>query len=239
MLFEWVQNYRLPDPYLEEEERRTCPLIWCRNFFDSKESVVRHVFECPRLSNAWYWCPYHEHPERFLDCDRLWESIPKFKYRVHLEKIEELMARWMTGRPRQPYGQISSLCQSQVSLSLARQLLSSINSRGSERSSRVSGLTNSKAPKHQENGATGVGSEEQSLGREECLESKAKLGTDLDGQKFESPGLDSGSLWAHDTARQRLLCEEEHQHRDAAPADQEWHRGSAYSSSSWCGTSSR
>lgn len=135
MFFDWVENYRSPDPISEEEEVRKCPLIWCRETFDSKESVVCHVFECPRLSNAWYWCPYHERPEQFLEWNKL------FRSRLHLEKTEGSMVRSkgrrVTGLPRRLCGQISTLCQSQASLLLARQFRSSISSRGSERRSSV------------------------------------------------------------------------------------------------------
>jgi hypothetical protein len=78
---DWVENYRSPDPYIDEDELRMCPLIWCRKTFESKESVVSHVFECPRLSNAWYWCPYHKRPERYLECNRLCDTIPKIRIR--------------------------------------------------------------------------------------------------------------------------------------------------------------
>ena len=84
MFFDWVDNYRSPDPCIEEEELRMCPLIWCRETFDSKESVICHVFECPRLSNAWYWCPYHRRPERFLECNNICEAGPKVRFRLHL-----------------------------------------------------------------------------------------------------------------------------------------------------------
>ena len=77
----WVEFYRSPDPDIDEDERRMCPLIWCRKTFDSKESVVSHVFECPRLSNAWYWCPYHRRPERYLECNRMCETMSKTKFR--------------------------------------------------------------------------------------------------------------------------------------------------------------
>lgn len=86
---DWVENYRSPDPYIDEDELRMCPLIWCRKTFHSKESVISHVFECPRLSNAWYWCPYHKRPERYLECNKLCDTVPKIRirnkeYKLHL-----------------------------------------------------------------------------------------------------------------------------------------------------------
>ena len=53
--------------------------MWCREPFDTDDSMICHIFECPCLPNAWYWCPYHRQPERFLDCDRGREFTPKPK----------------------------------------------------------------------------------------------------------------------------------------------------------------
>lgn len=54
-------------------------MIWCRRAFDTNDLTVDHVFICPRLSNAWYWCPYHRRPERFLECNKGCEIIQKPK----------------------------------------------------------------------------------------------------------------------------------------------------------------
>lgn len=43
-----------------------CPLLWCRESFDSLASTLQHVSKCPWLSNAWYWCPYCCCPESFM-----------------------------------------------------------------------------------------------------------------------------------------------------------------------------
>ena len=59
-----------------EEELRICPMIWCRKLFDNKDMAARHVLNCPRLSNAWYWCPYHRRPERFLEPNPL-QDLPQ------------------------------------------------------------------------------------------------------------------------------------------------------------------
>lgn len=67
--FDWVQTHRSLIPGIGEDELRMCPLIWCRKTFDSKDLVARHVFDCPRLSNAWYWCPDHTRPERYIECE--------------------------------------------------------------------------------------------------------------------------------------------------------------------------
>lgn len=56
-------------------------MIWCRKTFGTKELAARHVFDCPRLSTAWYWCPHHKRPERFLECNKLCETVPKFRFR--------------------------------------------------------------------------------------------------------------------------------------------------------------
>ena len=56
-----------------------CPLIWCRKTFKTNELAIRHVVDCPRLLNAWYWCPFHRRPERFLECNKGCEIVPKPK----------------------------------------------------------------------------------------------------------------------------------------------------------------
>lgn len=73
----WVESYRSSGPAgpdTAEDELRMCPLLWCRRSFGSKELAVRHVLDCPYLSNGWYWCPYHKRPERFLECNKQCES---------------------------------------------------------------------------------------------------------------------------------------------------------------------
>ena len=92
--FDWVEKNRSPDSRIEEDELRMCPLIWCRRTFDSKASVISHVFECPRLSNAWYWCPYHRRPERYLECNKLCETVPKTKFR-HMDFKLHLADRFL------------------------------------------------------------------------------------------------------------------------------------------------
>ena len=47
------------------KEHLTCPLLWCRERFDDLASTLQHVYECPLLSNTWYWCPYCCRPESF------------------------------------------------------------------------------------------------------------------------------------------------------------------------------
>ena len=48
------------------KEYLTCPLLWCRESFDSLASTLQHVSECLWLSNGCYWCPYCCRPESFL-----------------------------------------------------------------------------------------------------------------------------------------------------------------------------
>lgn len=66
---DWV-SHRTNDSDTEEDELKKCPLIWCRKTFETNELAIRHVVNCPRLLNAWYWCPYHRRPERFLECNK-------------------------------------------------------------------------------------------------------------------------------------------------------------------------
>ena len=84
---DWVENYRSPDPYIDEDELRMCPLLWCRKTCDSKESVISHVSKCPWLSDAWYLCPYHRRPERYLECNKLCETMPKCRIRNKEDKL--------------------------------------------------------------------------------------------------------------------------------------------------------
>ena len=76
--FNWV-THRTKDSDIEEDELKMCPLIWCRKTFETNELAVRHVFDCSRIWNAWYWCPFHRHPERFLECHQGCEIVPKPK----------------------------------------------------------------------------------------------------------------------------------------------------------------
>ena len=72
----WV-THRAKDSDIEEDELKMCPLIWCRKTFETNELAVRHVSDCSRLLNAWYWCPFHRRPERFLECKKGCEIVPK------------------------------------------------------------------------------------------------------------------------------------------------------------------
>ena len=63
-------------------------MLWCRHSFKDADAVVRHVFECNRLSNGWYWCPYCKRPERFLECDKGCDFVPK--PRLHKRNKKQL-----------------------------------------------------------------------------------------------------------------------------------------------------
>lgn len=54
-------------------------MIWCRRTFETNDLAIRHVRDCPCLPNAWYWCPFHGWPERFLECNKGCEIVPKSK----------------------------------------------------------------------------------------------------------------------------------------------------------------
>lgn len=60
---------------------------------------MRHVVECPRLSNGWYRCSYHKLPERFLECNNLCATVPKSRFRDHKLDVIEKFFRWI-GRRR-------------------------------------------------------------------------------------------------------------------------------------------
>ena len=53
------------------KEHLMCPMLWCRESFDSLASTLQHVSECPWLSDAWYWCPYCRRPESFIAFEEL------------------------------------------------------------------------------------------------------------------------------------------------------------------------
>ena len=41
---------------MTDVERRTCPLIWCRDVFPSEDAMLKHVYTCEHLSKGLYWC---------------------------------------------------------------------------------------------------------------------------------------------------------------------------------------
>ena len=67
---DWVEGPRQKSLDLEVEELMMCPMLWCREPFNSISATVDHVKTCPRLHDGWYWCPFCRRPERFLECDR-------------------------------------------------------------------------------------------------------------------------------------------------------------------------
>ncbi|CZR51610.1 uncharacterized protein PAC_01487 [Phialocephala subalpina] len=61
----WVAYTRkYTDESITDDERRTCPLLWCREVFKSQEEMLKHVFNCPHLSKGLYWCFHCQKPER-------------------------------------------------------------------------------------------------------------------------------------------------------------------------------
>lgn len=67
---DWVTNLRPQTKDIVREELLMCPMLWCRESFESNALAIRHVNQCPYLTNAWYWCPCCSRPERFLLCDK-------------------------------------------------------------------------------------------------------------------------------------------------------------------------
>lgn len=49
---------------MTDVERRTCPLLWCREVFPSEEVMLKHVYTCEYLSKGLYWCFHCQKPER-------------------------------------------------------------------------------------------------------------------------------------------------------------------------------
>lgn len=61
----WVAYTRkFTDEAITEDERRTCPLLWCRHVFESQEEMLQHVWNCEYLSKGLYWCFHCQRPER-------------------------------------------------------------------------------------------------------------------------------------------------------------------------------
>lgn len=61
----WVQYTRqFPEYSITEDERRTCPLLWCRAAFQTEEAMLKHVWNCEHLSKGLYWCFQCQKPER-------------------------------------------------------------------------------------------------------------------------------------------------------------------------------
>ena len=85
---DWVKNFRRDASDIEKEELLMCPMLWCRNTFKDADATVNHVFECPSLSNGWYWCPYCKRPERFLECDKRCDIV----FKPRLQKREANLA---------------------------------------------------------------------------------------------------------------------------------------------------
>ncbi|KAI9056105.1 hypothetical protein LZ554_001033 [Drepanopeziza brunnea f. sp. 'monogermtubi'] len=74
----WVAYTRkYTDEYITEDERRTCPLLWCRSIFESQEAMLQHVYGCPNLSKGLYWCFHCQKPERVgkFSCKRC-QGVP-------------------------------------------------------------------------------------------------------------------------------------------------------------------
>ena len=65
----WVKTIRPHAADVAVEEVLLCPMLWCRRKFQDPNEVVCHAFQCPCLWNAWYWCPYHNRPERYMICN--------------------------------------------------------------------------------------------------------------------------------------------------------------------------
>ena len=42
-----------------------CPLLPCFERFQNLEFCLQHLLDCPKLSGASYWCPFHRHHESF------------------------------------------------------------------------------------------------------------------------------------------------------------------------------
>lgn len=62
----WVAYDRNCSLEIDKKERLICPLLCCRSELEDVSSCLRHLLNCPWLSNAWYWCPHCHRPELFI-----------------------------------------------------------------------------------------------------------------------------------------------------------------------------
>lgn len=61
----WVAyTRRFSNDAITNDERRTCPLLWCRTVFDNQDQMLQHVWNCPHLSKGLYFCFHCQKSER-------------------------------------------------------------------------------------------------------------------------------------------------------------------------------
>ena len=80
----WVAYTRKYDDHsITDDERRTCPLLWCREIFADQEAMLKHVWECEHLSKGLYWCFHCQRPERVgkFQCKRC-QGLPSKTDRI-------------------------------------------------------------------------------------------------------------------------------------------------------------
>ncbi|KAH9224712.1 hypothetical protein DL95DRAFT_516951 [Leptodontidium sp. 2 PMI_412] len=67
-----IHDSCVTDEYITEDERKTCPLLWCRDVFETQEAMLQHVWNCPHLVKGLYWCFHCQKPERVgkFNCKR-------------------------------------------------------------------------------------------------------------------------------------------------------------------------
>ena len=62
----WVAFVRNALPDIFAQKHFICPMVGCEHeTFDNIQSCLQHIDTCPRLSDAWYWCPYCHEKENF------------------------------------------------------------------------------------------------------------------------------------------------------------------------------
>ena len=67
----WAISFRVKMPDAPVKERLMCPMLWCREMLDDyslddHSLMLRHLQGCKLLSDTWYWCPQHSHPENYM-----------------------------------------------------------------------------------------------------------------------------------------------------------------------------
>lgn len=63
----WTAIYRNRCQYIPADERRSCPLLLCNQRFPTLELLLQHLYGCPELEAAQYWCYECQRVELFDD----------------------------------------------------------------------------------------------------------------------------------------------------------------------------
>lgn len=117
----WVAYTRKYDDHsITDDERRTCPLLWCREVFSDQEVMLKHVWECEHLSKGLYWCFHCQRPERVgrFQCKRC-QGLPSKTDRLAIV-AKRIFSRLGTKHHREDYSACSSEMGGMASVALSK-----------------------------------------------------------------------------------------------------------------------